>query len=153
MRKIFYKTIFLLSLTMAISSCGTSDLEYKDAKLTAVTILSIPLDAASITLLNTSASETFEWSPATASDSLPPFYEVVFAKTNGDLSKPFYRVTSAKTGITPSVKIGHKILNVIADSAGIAPGATGTIKWAVMTSRGIGGVVGTSRTLTLKRFL
>jgi hypothetical protein len=154
MKKIFYSTLFLFSLIAGLSSCGTDDLEYKDVTVSAVNSLSKPLNGAAITLKNSSSSsESFEWSATTAPDSLPVFYEVVFDKSTGDFSKPIYRVVSSKLGLVNSIKIGHKVLDAVADSADIAPTKSGVVKWTIVSSRGINPVLAKeARTLTLTRF-
>jgi hypothetical protein len=60
---------------------------------------------------------------------------VVFDKAGGDFSKPIYKVVSDGSGVQTQATISQKTLNTIANAAGIAALASGTIKWAVITSK------------------
>ena len=61
------------------------------------------------------------------------FFDVL----EGDFSKPIYSVTSDLNGFSNGAEISFKILNKIAANAGAEPGEVATVKWTVVSSRGI----------------
>lgn len=146
--------IALLSVLFISAAC-TSDMEFKDVKLTPVNKLYAPVDGKGLELLKSStASLFFEWEASKAEDSGAPLYEVIFDKENGDFSNPVYRIVADEMGTQSHATISHKDLNKIWGMAGIEAGATGTLKWTVVSSRGINSVTAKeSRKLTLTRLL
>lgn len=146
--------IALLSVLFMSAAC-TSDMEFKDVKLSPVNKLYAPTDGKGVELLKSAtASLFFEWEASKAEDSGAPLYEVVFDKENGDFSNPIYRVVSDNMGTQSYATISHKDLNKIWAMAGIEAGATGTLKWTVVSSRGLNSVMAKeSRKLTLTRLL
>lgn len=144
-------TILFLSIFFAFTSCGTDDMNYKEATVTPVKALYEPTDNRTIKLLSSaSASLYFEWEAVRVEDSGAAQYEVLFDKVGGDFSAPIYMVVSDNNGFTNAATITHKVLNKIATKAGIAPGETGSVIWKVASSRGINRVLSEeSRTLSI----
>lgn len=153
MKTIINKILFFFSIVILMSACGTDDMNYKDANVTAVNSLYEPADNKSIQLLSSSsASLYFSWEPVKVEDSGAASYEVVFDKLNGDFSKPIYTQVSDENGMANYATITHKILNQMAGYAGIENGDTGTVKWTVVASRGINSkICQESRRLTVTR--
>jgi hypothetical protein len=88
----------------------------------------------------TSASVVFEWEQARAEDGGLVMYEVAFDKEGGDFSKPVYKMVSDNGGIFNKATVTHKILNTVANLAGIPSLGTGKLKWTVYSSKGINAV-------------
>ncbi len=152
------KTNILLLLLLSIVLLGTSctqDMEYKDVELTAVKQLYAPKDNYSLQLLSSAtASQYFEWATSKVEDGGSPLYEVVFDKKDGDFSNPIYRLTSDDMGTQNYATISHKVLDKIASLAGLGSGETGTLKWTVVSSRGLSEMTAEqSRTITITRLL
>ena len=129
--------ISLLSLIVLVSSCGTDDMNYKEANVTPVKALYEPTDNRAVKLLSSaSAALYFEWEAVKVEDSGAALYEVLFALPGGDFSTPIYTTVSDNNGYSNAATITHKTLNKIAIKAGIQPGETGSIIWTVASSRG-----------------
>lgn len=112
------------------------DKEFKDVTVTEVTTLYSPDDGKKI-LLQPTGSLYFEWEKSVAQDNGVVYYDVIFDKENGDFSKPIYSVPSDNNGIGRGASITHKVLNSVAGLAGIQSAEEGTIKWTVVSSRGL----------------
>lgn len=132
----FLSLILVFSLTLV--SCGTDDMNYLDAKVTAVKKLYEPTDNRSVKLISSAtASLYFQWEAVKVEDSGSALYEVIFDKVGGDFSDPLYRVVADNGGYVNAATIPHKTLNAIALKAGIGIGETGELIWTVVSSRGI----------------
>ncbi|SHK47855.1 SusE domain-containing protein [Xylanibacter ruminicola] len=135
MNKNYIKAFALFGALLTISSC-TSDMEFKDTQVSAITQLYEPADGKSVTLQASSTASTyFEWEAAKAEDSGSPLYEVAFYK-EGE-STPIYKVLSDKNGMMNSATITHKTLNKVAAAAGFKGGASGKVSWSIIASRGL----------------
>lgn len=148
MKKII--NIFVAALLFTGVSC-TEDMDYKPGFVTSVNTLLVPADNYYVELQSVStASQKFQWEPASAEDGQLPHYEVVFfAKPDGDI---VYRYDA---GSKTTVNIGHKEINRAANAAGVEVGADGVIYWSVVASRGLyqARVDATPRRLELTRLL
>lgn len=132
----FLSLILIVSLTLV--SCGTDDMNYSDAQVTAVKKLYEPTDNRSVKLISSAtASLYFEWEAVKVEDSGSALYEVIFDKSGGDFSNPVYRVVADNGGYVNAATISHKTLNSIATKAGIGIGETGELIWTVVSSRGL----------------
>lgn len=132
----FLSLILIVSLTLV--SCGTDDMNYSDAKVTAVKKLYEPTNNRSVKLISSAtASLYFEWEAVKVEDSGSALYEVIFDKADGDFSNPVYRVVADNGGYVNAATIPHKTLNSIATKAGIGIGETGELIWTVVSSRGL----------------
>ena len=142
----------MTSALFMASSC-TEDMEYKDVDITPVEQFYAPKDNFSAHLVaSNTASVFFEWSSSLAADGNSPQYEVVFDKADGNFSNPIYRTVSDDMGTRNYATISHKVLDKVAQLAGIEMGATGTVKWTVMSSRGIVNMLSSQvRTLEITR--
>lgn len=145
---LFYTSLALLVYTV---SCRSDDMNYKEASVTAVNTLYEPINNRSVQILaSNTASVYFEWEPVRVEDGGAPLYEVVFALKDGDLTKPIYRMVSDKSGYSNGATITHRVLNRVANMAGIGPGQTGELIWTVVASRGINTAISTTvRTLSI----
>ncbi len=145
---LFYASLALLVYTV---SCRSDDMNYKEANVTAVNTLYEPIDNRSVQILaSTTASVYFEWEPVRVEDGGAALYEVVFALKGGDLTRPLYRMVSDNSGYSNGATITHRILNRIANMAGIGPAETGDLIWTVVASRGINTAMSTAiRSLTI----
>lgn len=152
MKTILKNIAYILLATMLLASC-TEDMNFKDAKVSPVAELYTPDEGKSIELISTAgAALFFEWEAVRSQDSGAPIYEVVFDKKDGDFSSPLYRVPSGDNGMRNYASITHKTINSVAAKAGIDAGAVGSIKWAVVSSRGFNEALSTSsRELVVKR--
>jgi hypothetical protein len=142
---------FMVMLTiMAFTSCK-KDTHALSTDVAPVTTLTAPDNAASYTLAPaTGPSIQFKWAASTTPDLV--LYEIAFDKADGDFSKPIYKVLSDGSGVQAQATITQKVLNTVASMAGIASLSTGTIKWAVITSKVTNNKVSTvSRTLQITR--
>lgn len=118
---------------MAATSCK-KDTHALDTNVSAVSTLSAPENGSSYALDPANGpSVQFKWT-ASSTPSLV-LYEVVFDKADGDFSKPVYKVLSDGSGVQAQATISQKTLNTIANAAGIASLSSGTLKWAVVTSK------------------
>ncbi|MFZ1237382.1 MAG: SusE domain-containing protein [Prevotella sp.] len=151
--KIFSSLLMITALILG-TSC-TSDMEYKDVAVTPVKQLLSPKDGQSTQLLSSATANVFfEWTSALAEDGNAPLYEVVFDKESGDFSNPIYRLTSDGNGSRNFATISHKTLDKIAQLAGLGSGETGTLKWTVVSSRGINQAPSSEvRTIKITRLL
>lgn len=132
----FLSLILIVSLTLV--SCGTDDMNYADAQVTAVKKLYEPSDNRSVKLISSAtASLYFQWEAVKVEDSGAALYEVIFDKAGGDFSNPVYRVVADNGGYVNAATIPHKTLNAIAAKAGIGIDETGELIWTVVSSRGL----------------
>lgn len=154
MKTKIFSSLLMISALFLGTSC-TEDMEYKDVNVTAVKQLMSPKDGQTVQLKASETATTFfEWSSALAEDGNTPLYEVLFAKEDGDFSTPVYRITSDNNGSRNYATISHKNLDKIASLAGLGSGETGTLKWTVVSSRGINQVTSTEvRTIKITRLL
>ena len=135
-RNIFYSIIAICIAFMTVNC--SNELEYKEPQVTAVTQLLSPNKEQGAKLVaSATASMFFEWAPAFCADGYEPVYEVLFDLPNGDFSKPLYVVPSDDNGARHHATITHKILDKVAQKAGIANAETGSVIWTVVASRGI----------------
>lgn len=101
---------------------------------------------------STSASVQFEWDAARAADGTYIQYELAFDKEDGDFSNPVYKIASDGNGMQNTLTMSHKVLNRIASMAGIAALETGTLKWTVLSIKGVNSVkADTAREIVLER--
>lgn len=152
MKTIFTKISMMCALLIAFIACD-SDGEVRHLGVTAVEKLYGPKEGADVKLQSSaSAVLLFEWEIARAEDSGLVLYEVAFDKADGDFSNPLAMVAADNKGATASATIGHKELNRIAALAGIDSEAKGTLKWTVLSSKGINPVKAKEeRTITITR--
>lgn len=153
MKTIPNKILILILFVIAFTACKSDDMNFSDAKVTAVNTLYEPSDDKAVNLTPT-GSLYFSWEPAAVEDGGSPLYEVLFDKADGNFSNPIYVATSDQNGYSGGASITHKILSKVAGYAGAEPGETTTVKWTVRSSRGINQAVSSaSRKLTLTRFV
>ncbi|WGQ10969.1 SusE domain-containing protein [Pedobacter gandavensis] len=144
-------TACCLIVLLSIFGCK-KDKEFKDVQITEVSTLYSPDDGKKMSL-SSSGSLYFEWEKATALDNGVVYYDVIFDKENGDFSKPIYSIPSDNLGIATGLAVSHKVMNTIGRLAGIESSEQGTIKWTVVSSRGISKVTSKQiRKLTFTRF-
>jgi hypothetical protein len=133
MKKIFLLSLWVLLYALALNSCKKDD-KTLDTSVQPVTVINAPSNDTSITIApTTGTSVVFKWAPSASQDLV--LYEVAFDKTGGDFSKPIYKVVSDGSGVQTQATISQKTLNTIANAAGIAALASGSIKWTVITSK------------------
>lgn len=137
MRAILIKIVSLTSVLLFFTFCN-DDGEVRDTGVTSVRKLYEPHHNKAV-VLESSASATlyFEWEPAKAEDSGGVLYEVVFDKEGGNFSDPIFVMAADNNGGSNHVTISHKQLNRIGAFAGIESSEQGTIKWTVLSSKGI----------------
>ncbi len=129
---------FLILLFAAFTGCKKDDDNFKEVKVTEVTTLYSPDDERNVFLQPTgSPTLYFEWEKAVAEDNGVVYYDVLFAKPDGDFSNPIFTVVADNNGTSTGASIPHKLLNKIARLAGIASGKDGKLKWTVASSRGL----------------
>lgn len=132
---IFYISIALLAFVV---SCKSDDMNYKEAAITTVNTLYEPLDSRTVKILTSStAAVYFEWEPVRVEDGGVALYEVVFDLKGNNFEEPLYRMVSDNSGYSNGATITHRILNRIANMAGVAGGETAELIWTVVASRGI----------------
>lgn len=133
MKKIFLFGLLVGLFALAFTACK-KDEKTLDTSVTGVTVINAPSNDTSINIApTTGASVVFKWTAAQSNDLV--LYEVVFDKSTGDFSKPIYTVVSDGSGVQAQATISQKTLNTIANAAGIAALSSGTLKWAVVTSK------------------
>jgi len=150
MKKICLLSLLVLLYALALNSCK-KDIKTLDTSVQPVTVINAPSNDTSITIApTTGASVVFKWAQSSSADLV--LYEVVFDKADGNFSKPVYKVVSDGSGVQAQATISQKTLNTIANAAGIAALSTGSLKWAVITSKVTNNKVSTvSRTLQVTR--
>lgn len=150
MKKIFLLSLVALVFAMAFTSCK-KDVKTLNTGVTPVTTIQAPGNDTSIVIApTTGASVVFKWAPAPNNDLV--LYEVAFDKADGDFSKPVFKVISDGSGVQSQANITQKQLNTIAAAAGVGALASGTLKWAVITSKVTNNVVSkVSHTLQVTR--
>lgn len=132
MKKYIYGAMILLA---GLTAC-TNDMEFKDAKVTAVNELYEPVSGKAVTLAASSTASTyFAWEPCLTEDSGSPLYEVVFYKPGE--TDPIYRIAADGNGFHSYATILHKDLNRVCKAAGFSQGNSGTVEWTVSSSRGL----------------
>jgi hypothetical protein len=152
MKKILIKLFTVSSFIFAFIACS-DDGEVRDLGVTAVSSLYEPDNGKTI-VLQASASATlyFEWEPARAEDSGMVLYEVAFDEADGDFSEPLFVAAADNNGGSNHATFTHKQLNKIAAMAGIESAQQGTLKWTVLSSKGINPMKAEEeRTLSLTR--
>lgn len=133
MKKLFILSLMVLLYALALNSCK-KDVKALDLSVQPVTAITAPSNDTSITIAPTTGiSVVFKWAPSATQDLV--LYELVFDKADGDFSKPVYKVLSDGLGVQTQATVSQKTLNSIANAAGVAALATGTIKWAVIVSK------------------
>lgn len=154
MKAKIYSSLLMISAFFLGTSC-TEDMKYTDVEVTPVNQLFAPKDGKNVQLLSSATATTyFEWSSALAGDGNSPQYEVVFDKADGDFSKPVYRISSDEMGSRNYATISHKNLDKIAALAGLGSGETGTLKWTVVSTRGVNQATSAEvRTINVTRLL
>ena len=126
-----------LMAILAFSGCK-KDNDFREVSVTEVNTLYAPDDGRNLVLQAAgSASLYFEWEKAIAQDNGVVYYDVLFDKENGDFSNPVFTVTADNKGTSTGASITHKTLNKIAGLAGIAASEEGTLKWTIVSSRGL----------------
>lgn len=152
MKAIYIKIIMITFLIASFIACS-SDGEVRHLGVTPVQSLYEPVDGRTLVLQSSaSAMLYFEWEPARAEDSGAVLYEIAFDKADGDFSNPIMMLAADNNGGSNHATITHKQLNQIAALAGIEPGAQGTLKWTVFSSKGINPVKAEEeRTIILTR--
>lgn len=128
---------FLFSFILAGLLVACSDPIEEDtgngAEERAVERLIFPADNTVFSLsADLQATEEFEWQAVEASNGVAPKYEVIFFRDNETVSHPVYTVETTENNWTAT----HARLNEIAAKAGIEPGSSGIVKWAVRTYYG-----------------
>lgn len=150
MKKTFLLGLVAILFATALNSCK-KDVKTLDLSVQPVTTINAPANDTSINIAPaTGQSVVFKWTASASQDLV--LYEVVFDKQGGDFSKPIFTVVSDGSGVQTQATISQKTLNMIANSAGIAALASGTIKWTVVTSKVTNNLASaTSHTMTLTR--
>lgn len=140
-----------LALLFAASSCKKD--KTVSTVVSPVSNFFAPQDSLFVTLEPSSAATvTFEWQESLAADGGLVQYQLLFDKANGDFSKPVYAVTSDNNGLYNRATVTHKDLNKIAALAGIESLGTGTLKWAVLATKGVKGTLSSiTHSITLQR--
>lgn len=142
---------------MAIMAIGLfacdSDSKVRDLGVTSVKSLYEPINGRTLELQpSASAMLYFEWEPARSEDGGMVQYEIAFDKEDGDFSNPLTIIASNNKGASNHATITHKELNKIAAATGLDSGEKGTIKWTVLSSKGINPVKAEqANTLTVTR--
>lgn len=138
MKTKIFKQFALLSLVIVLFASCEKKNELRDVKVSAVSNLYEPADNKIVNLQPTAtASLFFEWEKATSDDNSIVYYDVLFDKMDGDFSKPIYTVSADKNGTSAGLTLTHRILNRIAALAGAASGEQASLKWTVVSSRGM----------------
>jgi starch-binding outer membrane protein SusE/F len=136
-------------LTFGLISC--EDEQEIDLTVGTVSKLYTPTNNEAITL-SADESATFEWEPTRAEDAGVVLYDVLFDKVGGDFSSPAYVVSSDGSGLESKATITHKVLDKIANAAGISQASTGSFIWAIRSSKGLKGNISTAvDTMTVTR--
>ncbi|MGY3054225.1 hypothetical protein ACVWYG_002431 [Pedobacter sp. UYEF25] len=138
--KNYIKLSFVVLFAMiASTSCKKQERAFS-TNVAPVSMLNAPENAASFTLAPaTGPSIQFKWTATSTQDLV--LYEVAFDKADGDFSKPIYKVLSDGKGVQTQATITQKILNTVASLAGVNALSTGTLKWAVITSKANNAIV------------
>lgn len=134
MKKLF--SVFLtLLLVVSSSSCSDDDNDGLQPEIVETGNLVTPSNNAAIAIdAQNGAPVSFSWSPAQSKDGGLIQYKVLFDVVGGDFTNPIYEAVSNSTGTATSLTLSQAYLNVIAESAGIAPLNTGEIIWTVQAS-------------------
>lgn len=149
MKSILKFTIVALLATIVLQSCK-KDKHELSTSVNAVTNLTAPDNNTSFTLKAGGGNVMFQWAATSTPD--PVLYEVIFDKTSGDFSHPVYKILSDGRGVQNQATISQDTLNQVAAAAGIAPLATGSLKWTVMVSLAANQKLSSGqRTITLTR--
>ncbi|QQL49984.1 SusE domain-containing protein [Mucilaginibacter ginkgonis] len=121
-------------IIIGASSCK-KEVRPLNTNVNAVTTLSAPANAATLTIKTGTPAVTFKWDPATAEDGGLIIYQVAFDKAGGDFSAPVYKILADGGGVQTQATVPQDSLNKIASLAGIASSSTGTLKWTVVSSK------------------
>lgn len=134
MKKIYSQLLLTMFTLIVITGCKEDDELHTN--VSPVANLYAPEDN---TFFNLGAQSTavFEWEAAKAEDNGVVLYDVVFDLEDGDFSDPLYVVPADGNGLQRMLSLSFAELNKIAGMAGIAPEATGKLKWTVWSSKGI----------------
>jgi len=150
MKRIFIFSLMAALFALAFSSCK-KDVKSLSYNATAVTTIMAPSSDTSINIAPTTGNSViFKWQPSASTDLV--LYEVAFDKADGNFSNPVYKVLSDGSGVQTQATVTQKQLNTIAAAAGIDALSSGTLKWAVITSKVTNNVISTvNRTLKVTR--
>ncbi|WP_207421802.1 SusE domain-containing protein [Desertivirga brevis] len=142
--------IALMAFTILFYGCKEDD-SMSHTNVSEVTNLYGPANGNNV-FLGGNGTVVFEWEQAKAEDNGVVLYEVLFDKPEGDFSKPLYSIPSDGKGLQRMLSMSYADLTKVASAAGIAPSATGKVKWTVWSSKGINVKrSSTSRELNLER--
>lgn len=134
MKKIVYVFLTLL-VAIGSSSCSDDDSNGLQPEIVETGNLVTPLNNAPVTIDTQNGTPlSFSWTPAQAKDGGLVQYTVLFDVVGGDFTDPIYKAVSNSTGTAASLSLSQAYLNVIAESAGIAPLGTGQVIWTVQAS-------------------
>jgi hypothetical protein len=152
MKKILQQSISLSLVLLALLGCS-KDKNLDHTAVTAVKQIFTPQDNLFVKLQPaTSASVVFEWEQAKAEDGGLVMYEIAFDKESGDFSTPVYKMVTDNGGVFNKATVTHKVLNMVANLAGIPSLGTGKLKWTIYSSKGINEVkAAASRTIQVQR--
>lgn len=149
-KQILLPLVLIVFVLILATSCKDEE-SFQDVAVTPVEQFYEPANNRNV-VLQSSGSMYFEWEKAQAADNSVVYYDVLFDKEGGDFSKPVYVVASDNKGISSGATITHKILNKVAQLAGIELGQIGTLIWTVRSSRGLNAELATqTRSISLVR--
>lgn len=132
----------LLLIVPAFWGCK-DDMAYDNDGVTATTLIA-PDNNAAVELFNVEAAKVdFEWNSTVGG----VYYQLAFY---GDDGKEIYRITPE--GRVTTVAVSHQTLNEIAHLAGIAPRTTGSLRWGVITVKGLLETASEKRTLAISSY-
>lgn len=150
MKRIFIFSLVAALFALAFTSCK-KDVKQLSYDAPAVNTLLYPANDTAVNIAPTTGSSiVFRWKASTSTDLV--LYEIAFDKSGGNFSNPVYKVLSDGSGVQPQATITQKQLNSAAAAAGISALSSGTLKWAVITSKVTNNIISTSnRTLQVTR--
>jgi hypothetical protein len=148
------KIYFCLFATLSVLMLGCKEDEELNftTTITDVNLTSFPIDNTLI-VLNPGGPDSLKiyWDRSKAANGTMVLYSVQFDKENGDFSSPLANVLSDSSGISRKARMHHKIVNAIAEDAGIAPLGKGTLKWRTVASNGVSFSYSASHTVEVER--
>ena len=134
--KIIRNIQYLLGLTLLLSACSDYDWDFNHETTLAPFSLTTTELTRVVTNENKQNLTRLDWTPSKAEDHSAVFYTVMFS-ADENFDAPLYSTITDRSGIVAGLDIKDSLLNVIAEKAGIAQEATGTIYWKVRAGNGI----------------
>ncbi len=148
MKNILYIKLLVVGLLCSMISCSDDTVDPGTGPVSgiapeAVSVLNSPSNDSLFVLDREKENIVFRWDKVKDNGGGVVSYEVVFDKQGGDFSNPLATISADSKGFSNAATLTQDQLNNVAELAGVAVDATGSLIWTVRTSNGTKYTLGT----------